>query len=321
MSNKTICIDIDGTLVHYDEWKGEEHFGGIIEGASSATHKLHENGWYIIIYSTRANKELISRFLDDSKIEFDSINENPNQPENAKDGKPYADIYVDDRAVCFNGDWEQTLMEIEKFKPWEMKGTENKNEQLSNQLIINDFQQAFYMLRHYDDVNWNLTKFAFGQVLVTLGACWTIFYKSSELQNNKVLQDYSLIGMVIILLLSAGFSLMTIFAICKNRSYFVRVSRYINEHRHFALECKKEVISNISKMWDNPNFPKVKDWCSTQMICLYLLFACYLFELTLAGGLLLIEKFCFCKLFIVIVLFLLAMIVCIKMVYNILAEY
>lgn len=212
-------------------------------------------------------------------------------------------------------------MEIEKFKPWEMKGTENKNEQLSNQLIINDFQQAFYMLRHYDDVNWNLTKFAFGQVLVTLGACWTIFYKSSELQNNKVLQDYSLIGMVIILLLSAGFSLMTIFAICKNRSYFVRVSRYINEHRHFALECKKEVISNISKMWDNPNFPKVKDWCSTQMICLYLLFACYLFELTLAGGLLLIEKFCFCKLFIVIVLFLLAMIVCIKMVYNILAEY
>lgn len=212
-------------------------------------------------------------------------------------------------------------MEIEKFKPWEMKGTENKNEQLSNQLIINDFQQAFYMLRHYDDVKWNLTKFAFGQVLVTLGACWTIFYKSSELQDNKVLQDYSLIGMVIILLLSAGFSLMTIFAICKNRSYFVRVSRYINEHRHFALERKKEVISNISKMWDNPNFPKVKDWCSTQMICLYLLFACYLFELTLAGGLLLIEKFCFCKLFIVIVLFLLAMIVCIKMVYNILAEY
>ena len=56
MSNKTICIDIDGTLVHYEEWKGEEHFGGIIEGASSATHKLHENGWYIIIYSTRANK-------------------------------------------------------------------------------------------------------------------------------------------------------------------------------------------------------------------------------------------------------------------------
>lgn len=321
MSNKTICIDIDGTLVHYDEWKGEEHFGGIIEGASSATHKLHEDGWYIIIYSTRANKELISRFLVDSKIEFDSINENPNQPENAKDGKPYADIYVDDRAICFNGDWEQTLMEIEKFKPWEMKGTENKNEQLSSQLIINDFQQAFYMLRHYDDVNWNLTKFAFGQVLVTLGACWTIFYKSSELQDNKVLQDYSLIGMVIILLLSAGFSLMTIFAICKNRSYFVRVSRYINEHRHFALECKKEVFSNISKMWDNPNFPKVKDWCSTQMICLYLLFACYLFELTLAGGLLLIEKFCFCKLFIVIVLFLLAMIVCIKMVYNILAEY
>lgn len=321
MSNKTICIDIDGTLVHYEEWKGEEHFGGIIEGAASATHKLHENGWYIIIFSTRANKELISRFLEDNKIEFDTINENPNQPENAKDGKPYADIYIDDRAICFNGDWEQTLKEVEKFKPWEMKGTENKNEQLSSQLMVNDFQQAFFMLRHYDDVNWTLTKFAFGQVLVSLGACWTIFYKSSELSTNKVLQNYSLIGMVIILLLSAGFSLITILAICKNRSYFVRVSRYINEHRRFALECKKEVFTNISKIWDNPNFPKVKDWCSTQMICLYLLFACYLFELTLAGGLILIEQFCLCKLIIVIVLFLWAMIVCIKIVYNILAEY
>lgn len=320
MCNKTICIDIDGTLVHYEEWKGEEHFGGIIEGASSATHKLHENGWYIIIYSTRANKELISRFLDDSKIEFDSINENPNQPENAKDGKPYADIYVDDRAICLNGDWEQTLMEIEKFKPWEMKGTENKNEQLSNQLIINDFQQAFYMLRHYDDVNWNLTKFAFGQVLVTLGACWTIFYKSSELQDNKVLQDYSLMGMILILLLSAGFSLMTIIAICKNRSYFVKVSRYVNEHRHFALECKKDFFFNISEMWNNPRYPKVKDWGSTQMICLYLLCSCYFLELILASSLILVTGFCFCKFTIVIGLFLIASIVCVKTICKILTE-
>lgn len=202
-----------------------------------------------------------------------------------------------------------------------MDKAEQKDSQLSQQILVNDFQQAFYMLRHYDEVNWNLTKFAFGQILVSLGACWTIFYKSSELSTNKVLQDYSLIGMVIILLLSAGFSLMTILAICKNRSYFVRVSRYINEHRHLTFECKKEVFTNISKMWDNPNFPKVKDWCSTQMICLYLLFACYLLELVLAGGLVLIEEFCFCKLFIVIALFLLAIIACVKFVYNILTEY
>lgn len=320
MSSKTICIDIDGTLVHYEEWKGEEHFGGIIEGAVSATHKLHKNGWYIIIYSTRANKELISRFLVDSKIEFDSINENPNQPENAKDGKPYADIYVDDRAICFNGDWEQTLMEIEKFKPWEMKSTESKNEQLSSQLLVNDFQQAFYMLRHYDDVNWNLTKFAFGQVLVSLGACWTIYYKSCELTNNKVLQDYSLIGMILILLLSAAFSFMTIIAICKNRSYFVKVSRYINEHRYFTLACKRDIFSNISKIWNNPKYPKVKDWGSTQMICLYLLCFCYLLELVLAVILMLVTDVSFSKPIIVVVLFITAFWACLKVIYTVLDE-
>lgn len=292
----------------------------LIEGAVSATHKLHKNGWYIIIYSTRANKELISRFLVDSKIEFDSINENPNQPENAKGGKPYADIYVDDRAICFNGDWEQTLMEIEKFKPWEMKSTESKNEQLSSQLLVNDFQQAFYMLRHYDDVNWNLTKFAFGQVLVSLGACWTIYYKSCELTNNKVLQDYSLIGMILILLLSAAFSFMTIIAICKNRSYFVKVSRYINEHRYFALACKRDIFSNISKIWNNPKYPKVKDWGSTQMICLYLLCFCYLLELVLAVILMLVTDVSFSKPIIVVVLFITAFWACLKVIYTVLDE-
>lgn len=318
---KTICIDIDGTISHYIDWVDGHTFGKILPHCAESIQELKRKGWFIIIYTTRANNQEISKFLYENGIPFDFINENPNQPENAKGGKPYADVYVDDRAICFKGDWKQTLSDIEKFEPWEKDKVVQKDVQLSKQLLVNDFQQAFYMLRHYDEVNWNLTKFAFGQVLVSIGACWTIFYKSCELSDNKVLQDYSLIGMVIILLLSAGFSLMTILAICKNRSYFVRVSRYINEHRHFAIECTKEVFTNISKMWDNPNFPRVKDLDSTQMICLYLLFVCYLLELAFAGGLILIEGFCFCKLFIVIILFLLAMIVCIKMVYKIFAEY
>lgn len=318
---KTICIDIDGTISHYIDWVDDHTFGSVLAHCAESIQELKSKGWLIIIYTTRANNQEISKFLYENDIPFDFINENPNQPENAKGGKPYADVYVDDRAIGFKGDWQQTLKDIEKFKPWEMDKAEQKDRELSQQLLVNDFQQAFYMLRHYDEVNWNLTKFAFGQILVSLGACWTIFYKSNELSTNIVLQDYSLIGMVIILLLSAGFSLMTILAICKNRSYFVRVSRYINEHRHFAFECKKEVFINISKMWNNPNFPKVKDWCSTQMICLYLLFACYLLELTLASGLVLIENFCFCKLFIVIALLLSAIIACVKIVYNILTEY
>lgn len=118
MTNKTVCIDLDGTLIHYEEWQGEEHFGQVLSGASDATKKLHEKGWYIIIYTTRANKSILTKFLSNNKIEFDTINENPYQPQNAKGGKPIADVYVDDRALCFKGNWTQTIKEITEFKPW-----------------------------------------------------------------------------------------------------------------------------------------------------------------------------------------------------------
>lgn len=153
----------------------------------------------------------------------------------------------------------------------------------SRQLLINDFQQAFYMLRHYDEVNWNLTKFSFGQVLVSLGACWTIFFEANKSDASYILKSNYAIGIFVLLLLSAAFTLMSILGICKNRTYFVKVSRYINEHRCYALNYNGIDFSNISKMWDNPKYPKNLDWGSTQMICLYLLCGCYILEIVLAA--------------------------------------
>lgn len=284
MTKKTICIDIDGTLIHYEDWQGENHFGQLLPGSSDAMKKLHEEGWFIIIYSTRANKGILEKFLHQNDLEFDSINENPFQPDNAKGGKPLADVYVDDRALCFKGDWEQTLREIFSFKPWEEMENINKDVfQHSKQLLINDFQQAFYMLRHYDEVNWNLTKFAFGQILVSLGACWTIFFEANKTSSLPILKAYYLIGIFLLLLLSAAFTLISILGICKNRTYFVKVSRYINEHRKLALENNDVGFKNVSKMWHNPKYPKNLDKGSTQMICLYLLCGCYVLEVVLSA--------------------------------------
>lgn len=116
---KTICVDIDGTLVHYEEWQGEKHFGKVLPGACEAMKNLHESGWFVIIYTTRANKEIISSFLRQAGIYFDAINENPFQPANAIGGKPIADVYIDDRAVTFKGDWKESVKQINNFKPWE----------------------------------------------------------------------------------------------------------------------------------------------------------------------------------------------------------
>lgn len=116
---KTVCVDIDGTLVHYDGWKGHENFGKIVEGAKEAMDTLHNHGWYIIIFTTRANKESIRNFLERSGIVYDSINENPYQPENAIGGKPIADVYIDDRAITFEGNWSESVDKILHFKTWE----------------------------------------------------------------------------------------------------------------------------------------------------------------------------------------------------------
>ena len=153
MNRKTVCIDLDGTLVHYEEWQGEEHFGKVLPGASTATKAL----------------------------------------------------------------------------------------------------------------------------------CWTIFFEANKSNALSILRSYYSVGIFVLLVLSAAFTLISILGICKNRTYFVKVSRYINEHRKFALDNSELSFHNVSKMWNNPKMPKNLDWCSTQLICLYLLCGCYILEIILAG--------------------------------------
>lgn len=145
-------------------------------------------------------------------------------------------------------------------------------------VLVNDFQQCMYMLRHYDVVNWDLTKFAFAQILVVFGACWSILnYEREETETLfDVLKDgisNYIVG--IILLLSAGFIFLTLAAILRNRIYFVQMSRYLNEHRHNVLKNKPYGFENKTKMWSNPSFPDIIDYGSTQILCMYLFFICF----------------------------------------------
>lgn len=276
---KIICIDIDGTIIHFTEWVDSDHFGTVLKDAPEATHILHKEGWYVIIYTTRADKRATGKFLNDNGFYFDSINENPYQPENAKGGKPIADIYVDDRAICFNGNWEETLKEVRKFKPWEERmGEDNRSKQVAKELLVTDFQQALYLHRHYDEMNLKLTNFAFGQVIVCFGACWTLLYAMQTNSGNSFLQKWIPWGIFGILLLSAAFSLLSILLICKNRSYFVRICRYINELRDYAITNNDFGFANQSKMWHNPKFPNVRDWKSTQLTSFFLIWCCYIIE-------------------------------------------
>lgn len=108
---KTAAIDIDGTICEYNGWKGEDHFGEIREGAREALQKMKEDGWKIIIFTTRGNTHKINEYLTRMNIPFDHINENPDQPLRSS-GKVIADIYVDDRAISANRHWNEIIAEI-----------------------------------------------------------------------------------------------------------------------------------------------------------------------------------------------------------------
>lgn len=150
-----------------------------------------------------------------------------------------------------------------------------------------DFQECMGMLRHYDSVNWDLTKFTFGQVLVVIGACWTILNaereKGETLWNvlNDGLSNY-IVGSV--LFLSACFVFLTLLAILKNRTYFVKMSRYLNEHRKNVLQEHPFGFANQSQMWNNPDFPPVIDKKSTQLLCVYLFTICLFLLLFVSLG-------------------------------------
>jgi hypothetical protein len=121
---RTICIDFDGVLHDYrNGWQGEDVFGDPVPGASLATKGLKLNDWCIILYTCRKNTEALRKWLADNGIEYDFINENPWQPENADSRKPIADVYLDDCALKFEGDWDKTLGQIEKFETWYGKNT------------------------------------------------------------------------------------------------------------------------------------------------------------------------------------------------------
>ncbi len=119
---KTICIDFDGVIHDYSKgWQGIDVFDKVLPGASEATHQLHEAGYMIIIYTTRNDTPALREFLSKNNIYFDYINYNPYQPKGSELGKVKADIYLDDRGVCFTGNWDEALHKIFRFKTWQQK--------------------------------------------------------------------------------------------------------------------------------------------------------------------------------------------------------
>lgn len=118
VKRRTIAFDFDGVLAQYDGWKGWQHLGEPVPGIKEIIRQLKMDwGCTIIIYTTRGNSEM-AEWCKKHGILYSYINSNPGIQGN-NPGKPIADVYVDDRAITFDGTNMDTLVnDIITFVPW-----------------------------------------------------------------------------------------------------------------------------------------------------------------------------------------------------------
>jgi hypothetical protein len=128
MKKKTVCIDFDGCIAQCTDTFQEDVFGEPVEGAKEAMEVLRSHGYILIIFTTRSATDALKAWLKEHKIPYDAINENPSQPAGANPGKPIADVYIDDRAVTFRGDWSWTIREVADFNPYASRKRDLKKE-------------------------------------------------------------------------------------------------------------------------------------------------------------------------------------------------
>jgi len=110
-SRPVVCVDLNGVLDAYTGWRGPHHWDPPRPGAEEFLRSLCEQGFRVVIHTTRwaddARGWLESHGLDRWVSEI-------------TDRKPAAHVFVDDRAVCFRGDFGATLEEVVRFRAhWE----------------------------------------------------------------------------------------------------------------------------------------------------------------------------------------------------------
>lgn len=112
---KTVVFDFDGVIHSYKSgWQGDYAIipDPPVPGIQEVIGALQMNGYEVIVVSTRCRTargaKAVEEYLMKHRIGVSKV----------MSEKPPAVCYVDDRAICFDGDTESLLNKIQNFKPW-----------------------------------------------------------------------------------------------------------------------------------------------------------------------------------------------------------
>jgi hypothetical protein len=111
-----VCVDLNGVLDAYTGWRGPEHWDPPRAGAEEFLRALNDRGYRVVLFTTRyaadAHAWLAAHGLSRYVAEV-------------TDRKLAAHVFVDDRAVCFQGDFAATLEQVVRFAAhWEIPAVE-----------------------------------------------------------------------------------------------------------------------------------------------------------------------------------------------------
>jgi hypothetical protein len=105
------CVDLNGVLDAYTGWRGPDHFDPPRAGARAFLDGLRARGFDIVVFTAR-HPDGVWAWLRDHGL-ADAVAE-------VTDRKPAAYVFIDDRAVCFHGDFDDTLKQVDDFAAhWE----------------------------------------------------------------------------------------------------------------------------------------------------------------------------------------------------------
>lgn len=112
-----ICVDFDGVIYENKKYYGKPWIlrDGPLQGTLEALKYLSTR-YIVYVYSTRCGSqkgyEAVKEWIKDHGLDPYVVVVNY---------KPVALVYLDDRGVTFQGDWQQAIENIKRFEQWQGK--------------------------------------------------------------------------------------------------------------------------------------------------------------------------------------------------------
>jgi hypothetical protein len=108
---KRVCIDLNGVLDTYAGWQGEVTWHPPRPGARAFLQALRARGFEVVVLTVRRPEDAWQWLETHDLAAYVS---------DVTDRKPPAFVYIDDRALCFRGAFDETLRQMDCFQPhWE----------------------------------------------------------------------------------------------------------------------------------------------------------------------------------------------------------